>query len=413
MDKYINLKLKNKKNILKAAINLPASKSESNRVAMIQALCTKDINIQHLSTAADTKIMIRALKCKNTIINVKDAGTAMRFLTAFFCVTQQKKILIGTQDMYKRPIKILVNSLQTIGYNIQYLSLCGYPPIHILGKKNKKIKNKITVSAHQSSQYISALLIIAPALPQGLTIQLTPPIKSYPYIHMTMVIMKKFGIKIHKKYDKITIKSQHYKPPQSYTVEADWTSASYWYSFLALHPDPKSYIKLLRLKKNSLQGDKIIAQWMYPLGVQTTFNEDYVLIKKIPAQQGYSTINFQHHPDLAPTFMVLWAAKKMDITIKGIENLKIKESNRIQVMQNELAKIGTTLQEITKGIWQLKSSSKIWNKETIIINTYKDHRIAMAFAPLMMLGNITINKPTVVEKSYPKFWREVHGLQQE
>ncbi len=411
MDEKKISKKKEYTSALQATIQLPASKSESNRLLILQALGGRKINIHHLSEARDTSILAQALQNPSTIINLQDAGTAMRFLTAFFCVQQQKKILLGTHRMHQRPISALIEALRKLGYTIYYLYTQGYPPIYISGILKKKIETTpIIISGNQSSQYCSALLMIAPLLSKGLTLQWTKNMVSYPYVIMTLEMMQKCGIIYQKKKHSIYITQQRYQLPSAYTVEADWTSASYWYSFLALHPHPNSQLRLLRLSKSSLQGDCIIAQWMLLFGVETLFEKHSVVLRKIPRSKKIPTINFQNYPDLAPTLLVLWAAKNIDVNIKGIAHLKLKESNRIQVMQTELAKIGATLKNTSADIWKLTSQPQN-HKKKIVIYPHDDHRIAMAFTPLMILHHVVIQNPSVVAKSYPHFWQEVKKIQ--
>ncbi len=388
-------------------IQLASSKSESNRALIINALSGFKGDLQNLSTARDTQTMIRLLKSDEQVADVIDAGTTMRFLTAYFTATNQNKIMTGTPRMCERPIGILVEALRTVGAEIDYLQKEGYPPLHIKGLANQQT-NEITIRGDVSSQYISALLMIAPTLPKGLVINLTGDLGSIPYIKMTLAQMQAFGVETEANWEQKVIKvlPQVYEPT-SYQIESDWSGASYWYSVVALSAFEDTQVELLGLKENSLQGDSAIVNIMEVLGVKSTFTPNGVLLTKIRAQQ---TLNwdFTNCPDLAQTVAVVCVAKGIEATFTGIESLKIKETDRILALQNELKKFGGTLTEVvTNTAYKVAGSGFEFGSADISIATYDDHRMAMAFAPLAMLTDVTIEEPHVVVKSYPSFWDDL------
>jgi 3-phosphoshikimate 1-carboxyvinyltransferase len=400
------------KNIIEETIELPASKSESNRALLIEALAhfqgiqSFKTQLSNISEARDTQTLQHLLALEDKTLDVLDAGTTMRFLTAFCAATNREAILTGTPRMKERPIHILVEALNELGAKIDYLEQKGFPPIHIKGFK--QIKKHIEVESNVSSQYISALLMIAPVLEEGLQITLKNAVASKPYIEMTLALMSHFGIRYVWDHHKISIEPQKYHL-QPYTIESDWSAASYWYSVVAIAK--QATIFLPHLKENSLQGDKDITEIMKSFGVETTFEKEGVFITKtentILEKQTY---DFTNCPDLAQTIVALCVAKNVEFIAKGVESLKIKETNRLLALQNEVAKFGFDFQEQTDGSWLLKKNKDIENKDTIQIHTYEDHRMAMAFAPLAMLYPLEIEQPEVVNKSYPHFWREIKKL---
>ncbi|UTA69911.1 3-phosphoshikimate 1-carboxyvinyltransferase [Emticicia sp. 21SJ11W-3] len=391
-------------------ILLASSKSESNRALIINALSGFKGDLKNLSSARDTQTMIRLLQSADSVADVIDAGTTMRFLTAYFTATNQNKTMTGTPRMCERPIGILVEALKTIGADIEYLKTEGYPPLHINGLSAQK-SSEVTIRGDVSSQYISALLMIAPTLPQGLTICLTGEIGSIPYINMTLAQMKAFGVDAKADWDAkvLTVASQQYKPT-SYQVESDWSGASYWYSIVALSTFEDTRVELLGLKENSLQGDSAIVAIMTQLGVKSTFTADGVLLTKIPAQPSLQW-DFANCPDLAQTVAVTCVAKGIEAVFTGIESLKIKETDRILALQNELKKFGGSLTEVvTNTEYRVSGSGFEFGSAPVSIATYDDHRMAMAFAPLAMLTDVTIEEPNVVVKSYPSFWDDIKKI---
>ncbi|CAH0995361.1 3-phosphoshikimate 1-carboxyvinyltransferase [Emticicia aquatica] len=411
MDKIL---LRKSTNPFDVKIALASSKSESNRALIINALANfkagvESQNLQNLSTARDTQTMIRLLKSSEQTADVIDAGTTMRFLTAFFSATNQNKIMTGTPRMCERPIGILVDALRTIGAEIDYLKNEGYPPLHIKGFSEQK-SNEVTIRGDVSSQYISALLMIAPTLPNGLTICLTGDLGSIPYIKMTLEQMKAFGVNYEADWVEkvIKINPNNYQST-TYKVESDWSGASYWYSIVALAQSDATQVELLGLKENSLQGDSDIVNIMSHLGVKSTFTEDGVLLTKIIPQK---TLNwdFTNCPDLAQTVAVTCVAKNIEAVFTGIESLKIKETDRVVALQNELQKFGGNLVEVVKNTEYVVRSQPIQEIPSLTIKTYDDHRMAMAFAPLAMLMDVTIEEPNVVVKSYPSFWEDLKKI---
>ncbi|MBA4849805.1 3-phosphoshikimate 1-carboxyvinyltransferase [Emticicia sp. BO119] len=388
-------------------IQLASSKSESNRALILNALSGFKGDLQNLSSARDTQTMIRLLQSTEPVADVIDAGTTMRFLTAYFAATNQRKSMTGTARMCERPIGILVEALKSIGAEIDYRQKEGYPPLQINGLSEQK-NNEITIRGDVSSQYISALVMIAPTLPKGLTIHLTGDLGSIPYIKMTLAQMKAFGVEVEADWNKklISVAPQDYAPTR-YQVESDWSGASYWYSIVALATFEDTKVELLGLKENSLQGDSAIVEIMAQLGVKSTFTKDGVLLTKIPSQQKLAW-DFTNCPDLAQTVAVTCVAKGIEATFTGIESLKIKETDRITALQNELKKFGGSMTEIvTNTEYKVSGSGFISGSSDITIATYDDHRMAMAFAPLAMLADVTIEEPHVVVKSYPSFWDDI------
>ena len=392
-------------------IALASSKSESNRALIINALTGFNSDLQNLSSARDTQTMIRLLNATEQTADVIDAGTTMRFLTAYFTASNQNKIMTGTPRMCERPIGILVDALRSIGADIDYLKNEGYPPLHIKGFSEQKT-NQITIRGDVSSQYISALLMIAPTLPNGLIIHLTGELGSIPYIKMTLEQMRAFGVNYEANWEQKTIKIEpNTYQSTSYKIESDWSGASYWYSIVALSAFDDSRVELLGLKESSLQGDSDIVNIMAHLGVKSTFTTEGVLLTKIPAEKTLSW-DFTNCPDLAQTVAVTCAAKGIEAIFTGIESLKIKETDRVLALQNELQKFGGSLIEVEKNEkYCVKSNVQIPNLASpIAIKTYDDHRMAMAFAPLAMLMEVIIEEPNVVVKSYPSFWTDLQKI---
>ena len=389
-------------NLKPERIYLSPSKSESNRLLIINALSEGKATIENLSDAGDTIIMNNLLNSEDAELYVKDAGTTMRFLTAYFSVKGNYKILTGTTRMNQRPIKILVDALKEIGADIIYKQNEGYPPVAIKAFK-KQLSDKVKVRGDISSQYISALLMIAPVLPKGLTIELSGKVTSWPYIKMTLGLMSHFGINYKIGNQEIEVPNQLYRA-NHYSVESDWSGASYWYSLLALAKDGR--LKLSGLKQHSFQGDQVIVDIMKQLGVASEFDNDGVLIKKTSHQKEFQ-YNFSDCPDLVQTVAVVCAVKGIKGKLSGLKSLRIKETDRILALQRELAKIGAGLDEISDDTWLIKP---VKNPDQlpgdIRISTYEDHRMAMAFAPLGILTKLIIDDPFVVNKSYPRFWNE-------
>lgn len=397
----------------KHKIQLPASKSISNRLLIIKALSGNKIKIGNLSTANDSAVLDKILSSyiphtNPTLreINCEDAGTVMRFLTAFFSTQKGQWLLRGTDRMHQRPIKILVDKLEELGADIKYLGNDGYPPLLITGKSLQE--KKISVDASISSQYISALLMIAPYLSNNLELELEGVIASKPYIDMTLGLMQQCRIESSFDDNLITIEKGSYASLEI-NVESDWSAASYWYAITALSSDVE--VELDGLQQNSLQGDSIVSMWMEDLGVKTTFTENGVSINSIkPTNQAFEK-DFSNCPDLAPTFICLCAAKGIAGKFYGLESLAIKESNRTQALASELEKIGVKFIK-NDNYWELQPNSNLKEVVDLIeFDTYGDHRLAMALAMFkVILPNININSPEVVKKSYPTFWTDFESV---
>ncbi|MGF7214889.1 3-phosphoshikimate 1-carboxyvinyltransferase [Spirosoma lacussanchae] len=401
---------------VRATIPLASSKSESNRALILDALTGFRCDLQNLSTARDTQTMIRLLKAvaptgQPDTADVLDAGTTMRFLTAYFAVTGQPKIMTGTPRMCERPIGILVDALRALGADIMYLNNEGYPPLQLNGFSASG-QYTLSIRGDVSSQYISALLMIAPMLPQGLTLTLTGPIGSRPYIEMTIAQMVYFGADVQANWDErtITVAPQPYTP-KPYQIESDWSGASYWYSVVALSGDPDTTIDLLGLKPQSLQGDSAIVEIMRALGVESTFTDRGVTLTRRPAESALSW-DFTDCPDLAQTVAVCAAVSGVALTLTGIESLKIKETDRVLALQTELRKLGAELVEVEANHrYEVRSLTDApAGLSTPVIDTYDDHRMAMAFAPVAMQRAVIIEEPGVVAKSYPSFWDDMANV---
>ena len=393
---------------LNATVALPASKSISNRALIIYALSGGQTLPQNLSDCDDTEVIIDALRDMPKEINIKAAGTAMRFMTAFLAVMKGSHILTGTERMKHRPIGILVDALRSLGSDIAYIGEEGYPPLRITGEKLKG--GTLEIAGNVSSQYISALLMIGPVLEKGLELRLTGDIISRPYIDLTLWMMGEFGADAEwTSSDTITVKPQPYKH-REYFIENDWSGASYWYEMLALTSDRDAELRLTGLKDGSKQGDSVVRYIFSLLGVKTAFQSkkstkpQTVTIKTNGRCLPKLEYDFINSPDLAQTFVVVCAAKGVPFHFKGLSTLKIKETDRIEAMKKEMRKLGYVIEN-------KKDSELIWNGETCEpameqgIDTYEDHRMALAFAPYALKsGSIIINNPQVVTKSYPSFW---------
>lgn len=373
----------------------------------MQALSNGKIDINNLSSARDTQTLIRLLKNEKDLytFDVLDAGTAMRFLTAYFAVASKKEVVLtGTDRMQKRPIKILVDALNSIGAEIIYENETGYPPLRIKPFQHQ-INSMISIPGNISSQYISALLMVAPSLPQGLEINIEPPIFSKPYIDMTLGLMHISGIQYSHNDNLIDIKPQDYQKSEQ-SVESDWSAASYWFSIIAQSEIGKK-VFLKGLKSKSFQGDNVIKEISENFGVSFQFDENGIVLEKMAAVKNqFLKLDFKKCPDLAQTVLPCAASLNVNLEMTGLESLRIKETDRITALQNELTKFNCRLSEVEKGKWILESSDfKL--KEGIEIDTYEDHRMAMGFAPLAVKQGIKINDIDVVNKSYPEFWEDL------
>ena len=386
-----------------STIYLNSSKSESNRLLIIKALSEKEITIKNLSKANDSVLLKNLLESENLVVwDAQDAGTSFRFLTSFLAIKKEHIVLSGTERMKQRPVKVLVDALNKIGAEILYLENEGFPPIYIKGKINQ-VKNKLDIPGDISSQYISSLLLIAPLLEKGIEINIEEPFYSRPYVNMTLNLMNSFGIKSAVKGNKISIKNQEFSSG-SYIVESDWSAASYWYSILSIS-DNINNLTLQGLKKKSNQGDSVISELMKSFGVNTQYKEDGIVLTKIKLDTEEIELDFRDCPDLAQTILVVAAYHKIKLKVSGVESLKIKETDRLVAMKNELKKIGCDFYE-EGNYWILEKRRREIDDE-LSIDTYKDHRMAMAFAPLASKKSMIINDPDVVVKSYPTYWEDL------
>ncbi len=396
-----HIKIKKLPVIKPGKILVPASKSESNRALIIKAIAGKG-EVRNLSAARDTQTMERLLKSRDHMLDVIDAGTTMRFLTAYLALKGNDRIITGTPRMCERPIGILVEALRQLGGRIDYLEKDGYPPLRIKGFQSTG-QSEITMMGDISSQYISAVLMIGPMLEKGLTLELTGKISSRPYIDMTLGIMKHFGISAISQGNKIHVPRGNYKETV-FKVDPDWSSASYWFAFTALADDAEIMLEDFSLP--SYQGDSQIKDIMLKLGVKSEFMNEGLLLTKTK-HSDHVEFDFSDVPDLAQTVAVVCAAKGINAHITGLESLRIKETDRIAALQNELVKIGGNLIEINKHEWKLLPGHMNQLPEEISVNTYDDHRMAMAFAPLATMMNVQIENAAVVNKSYPSFWSDM------
>lgn len=386
-----------------STIYLNSSKSESNRLLIIKALSEKEITIKNLSKANDSVLLKNLLESENLVVwDAQDAGTSFRFLTSFLAIKKEHVVLSGTERMKQRPVKVLVDALNKIGAEILYLENEGFPPIYVKGKINQ-VKNKLDIPGDISSQYISSLLLIAPLLEKGIEINIEEPFYSRPYVNMTLNLMNSFGIKSEVKGNKISIKNQEFSSG-SYIVESDWSAASYWYSILSIS-DNINNLTLQGLKKKSNQGDSVISELMKSFGVNTQYKDDGIVLTKIKLDTEEIELDFRDCPDLAQTILVVAAYHKIKLKVSGVESLKIKETDRLLAMKNELKKIGCDFYE--EGNYWLLEKRKREIDDELSIDTYKDHRMAMAFAPLASKKSMIINDPDVVVKSYPTYWEDL------
>lgn len=394
---------------LKPDISITGSKSETNRLLLLQALFP-NLVIENTSNSDDSEVMLKVLRnfqlpASSFHFDIHHAGTAMRFLTAFFAIQEGKEVVLtGSSRMKERPIQILVAALNQLGAEISYEEKDGFPPIKIIGKKI--IKNKVALPANVSSQYISALLLIAPKLENGLELTLEGEITSIPYIQMTLALLNEIGVVTSFEKNVIKVNNLSTITSKLITVESDWSSASYWYSILALS-EIGTKIQLSSYKESSLQGDAVLAEIYRNFGVETVFKENTIFLAKISNFQ-LPTSNFQFSlnncPDIAQTIAVTCFGLGIGCHLTGLHTLKIKETDRLEALKNELTKLGANI-FVTNDSLTLEPSEKI--NENVSIATYQDHRMAMAFAPLALKTSIKIENAEVVSKSYPTFWEDL------
>lgn len=405
--------------LLRGRIVLPASKSISGRALVINALSGSSLLPDNLSDSDDTQAMLNALRGMPEVIDIGAAGTAMRFLTAYLSVTPGTHTITGTERMKHRPIGILVDALRTLGADIAYEGEEGFPPLRIAGRNDIE-GGELSVPGNVSSQYISALLMIAPTLKKGLRLTLTGQIASRPYLDMTMSMMRDFGAEVEWiAKDVIEVKPGSYRQ-RPYHIESDWSAASYWYEMVALSPDAGAQVELVGLHHDSIQGDSKVWQLMSELGVATEYYEEpdgteIIRLRKTGNLACHFCHDFSHQPDLAQTFAVTCAMLDVPFRLVGLQSLRIKETDRIAALVEELGKIvcleGNDSELLWEGFYNI-DDLELLPFEEFTFDTYDDHRMAMALAPVCLRtgGEIVINNPEVVSKSYPHYWEDLEKV---
>jgi 3-phosphoshikimate 1-carboxyvinyltransferase len=405
----LNLKYNAQRSTSNAQLSITGSKSETNRLLLLRALYPT-IKLENTSNSDDSQVMLKAIQKQiseygqqTTEIDIHHAGTAMRFLTAYFSIQEGKEVVLtGSTRMKERPIKILVEALNQLGADITYEENEGFPPIKIKGKRITK--NKVSLPANVSSQYISALLLIAPKLENGLELTLEGEITSVPYINMTLALLNEIGVETSYVENKIKVNSHKTQNTKILTIESDWSSASYWYAVIALS-EIGTKITLSSYKKDSLQGDAALVEIYKNLGVETVFDNNTIILHKVNNQKP-ETLNLKinNSPDIAQTIAVTCFGLGVGCHLEGLHTLKIKETDRLEALKNELTKLGANV-SVTNDSLTLEASNFIHSD--VKIATYQDHRMAMAFAPLALKVPITIENADVVSKSYPTFWEDL------
>ena len=401
----IRLKKKRINNDNNLTLNIGGSKSETNRLLLLQSLYP-NLQIENASPSKDSEAMYRGLHSGESTIDIGDAGTAMRFLTAYYAACQNRDVILtGSARMQERPIGILVEALRQLGAAIYYSKGEGFPPLHIQGKQLEG--GTLSIKANVSSQYISALLLVAPSFTNGLSLHLDGEITSFPYLRMTLSLLNELGIVGTFEDNTFTIEHTPAVAPQMIVVEPDWSSASYFYSMVALSPVGTS-IYMNHYKERSLQGDRIVADIYQSFGVRTIFWGDKIqLIKERDLLSPIFSYNLMDCPDIAQTIAVTCFGLGIECFLSGLHTLNIKETNRLEALKNELTKLNAEVHISKEEIW-VGSARKI--TRNISIDTYNDHRMAMAFAPLALKVPIIINDVEVVEKSFPDFWEQFESI---
>lgn len=388
-----------------SSLTITGSKSESNRCLLLKALFD-DLTIENLSNSDDTKLMKNALSSDNSLIDIHHAGTAMRFLTAYYATQNGRRIILtGSSRMKERPIRILVDALRNLGAKIEYSENEGFPPLKIQG--HEFLKSEVFLKANVSSQYISALLLIAPSLKNGLKLHLDGKITSIPYIEMTLALLNEVGIRTSFESNKIKVFPYEGHNSKTLIVESDWSSASYFYSIVSLS-SVGTKINISSYKKNSLQGDAILSEIYNNLGVSSKFNNSVLTIEKISDDLPKNLdLDLSNTPDIAQTLAVSCLGLQINCNFTGLHTLKIKETDRLLALKNEIKKLGSDV-ITTNNSLEIKSPKPLL--KNVEINTYNDHRMAMSFAPLVLRTNLYINNADVVSKSYPNFWNDLDKI---
>lgn len=385
-----------------SVIDLPASKSISNRALILNTLSNSPFPVENLSNSDDTQVMIDAFHSTSDDFDIGAAGTSMRFLTAYFSHTPGERTITGSKRMQERPINVLVEALNTLGGDVEYIKNNGFPPLKIRGKALEG--GDIFLSGGISSQFISALLMIAPYMKKGLKIHLEGEIISAPYIKMTLKMMEEYGVKSEWEGNTIKIYPNEYKPVR-FKVESDWSAASYWYSIAALSEN--SLIELRGLREDSVQGDSNVAGLFLDLGVKTEYTNDGVILRKNGVTAKKIFHNFVNEPDLAQTFVVTCCLLNVPFLFTGLQSLKIKETDRIEALKAEMKKLGYIIRDSDNSVLEWNGERTDADADPVIL-TYEDHRMAMAFAPASIkLEHLYIEEPMVVTKSYPHFWKDL------
>ena len=388
-----------------ANIIIPGSKSESNRLIILSSLI-ENISLENISNSDDTNYLLNAINTKSNVIDVGHAGTAMRFLTSYFCLKTEVDIrLLGSERMHNRPIKILVDSLRQIGASIEYTDKEGYPPLLI--RRSKLSRNKLLIDRSKSSQYISSLLLVAPRIPGGLEIELKGRETSMPYIDMTVNLLKKIGVKVISKKNYFKVFELQNINPIKVLVESDWSSASYFYSIVAMAEIGYS-LTLSRFNKSSLQGDSNIAEIYKVFGVKTIYMGEKIKLEKIKYDIHEFSYDLSSNPDLAQTICVTCLGLGYTCHLTGLHTLKIKETDRLVALRNEISKFDLKVTINEDSIYF--TAHKDFLKPDVMIETYDDHRMAMSFACLAMKTNLIICNPSVVTKSYTSFWLDLKKI---
>ncbi|TXE09785.1 3-phosphoshikimate 1-carboxyvinyltransferase [Seonamhaeicola algicola] len=389
----------------KSSVKITGSKSESNRLLLLKALYPV-FNLENVSNSDDSNLMTNALATSSNIVDIHHAGTAMRFLTAYFSIQEGREVtLTGSKRMKERPIKVLVEALKTLGANITYVENEGFPPLKITGKK--LTKNKVSLAANVSSQYISALLLIASKLENGLELTLEGEITSVPYIKMTLSLLNQIGIETSFENNVIKVKpTTNSQQATTLTVESDWSSASYYFSIVAISAIGTE-ITLSAYKKSSLQGDSALVDIYRHFGVETSFGENTITLKKVRLNVAPLELDLKNAPDIAQTIAVTCFLLGVACNLSGLHTLKIKETDRLVALKTEIEKLGGNV-EITNKSLHLKAATSI--NEMVSIATYNDHRMAMAFAPVALKAPVVIEDAMVVSKSYPTFWEDLKTI---
>ena len=396
-----DLTLRHQSGNLHGRIQITGSKSESNRMLLLQALYPK-ITLDNLSNSDDTVAMKSGLESDKNMVDIGHAGTSMRFLSAYYSTLEnQEKILTGSSRMQERPIGVLVDALRQLGADISYLKNEGYPPLLIKGKQLRA--NEVRLSANISSQYITALMLIAPSLPDGLRLYLEGKITSIPYIEMTLSLLHKIGVDAIFSGQHIQVFPKKDITQITHAVESDWSSASYYFSMVALAKEAD--VSLSTYKKDSLQGDRVLMDVYQQFGVKSSIENNTLALKKQTIGSTHVQLDLSDAPDIAQTIAVTCYGLGLSCSLTGLHTLKIKETDRLVALQNELSKLGATIEITDKSLHLHKRTNPI--RPNVLIETYHDHRMAMAFAPLGLLVPIRIQDADVVTKSYPGFWKDL------